>query len=95
MYVGTTSEIWIKKTLKNLIYIQIEKKKEYYLCVVGLEYSLETRAAKLDSVQLCVLHMYLPSALACSIKNMCALHISSMWTKAIDPIRAFTADNIL
>ena len=58
-------------------------------------YCLARRLAKLDTVVLWLLHMYRPSAFSFSIRNMWALHMSSMWTKAIDPIRAFTADNIL
>lgn len=67
---------------------------ETYFCKFEEGYTRFRCLTSSDIRQLLAQHMYRPSALALPIRKMCALHMSSMWTKATDPILVLTADSI-
>ena len=77
-----------------VIQLYRSREKTYLWMMFEHEYSSARWLINWDISQLWAQHMYRPSALVCSIRNMCASHISSMWTKAIEPILALTADSI-
>ena len=76
-YVRVSQEISKSPLIYHLTSKLKQKNKRSYL-ICELEYSSARSSTNLDILQFWAQHMYRPSALACSIRNMWALHISSM-----------------